>query len=185
LNKVKTKGAEGIGLDFNPKAIDFGKKHNIKIIDETIASHAHTNKEQYDVICAFQLFEHVNEVGIFLKDTITALKKGGLLAIGVPNNDSYIFKSDTYHTLNVPPHHILLWDAHSLAYVAQFFDLELVEISLQPASRGHRSGAYHLWLKNKLGHGFLSSAIHFFTRWLIKSLPIFREGHTVMAIYRK
>jgi 2-polyprenyl-3-methyl-5-hydroxy-6-metoxy-1,4-benzoquinol methylase len=185
LEKLKEKKANAIGLDFNPDAVEYGKQHDILIVDETIALHAQKQAETYDVVCAFQLFEHVNEVGQFLKDSIACLKKGGVLAVGVPNNDSLIFKLDPYHTLNVPPHHMLLWDARSLAYIATQFNLSIVEISVQPAHAINRSMAYRLWLEKILGRNGLSAAMHAATRWFIKRLPVFRQGATVLAVFRK
>lgn len=185
LEKLKEKKADAIGLDFNPDAVEYGKEHDILIVDETIALHAQKQAEIYDVVCAFQLFEHVNEVGRFLKDSVACLKKGGILAIGVPNNDSLIFKLDPYHTLNVPPHHMLLWDARSLAYIATQFNLSIVEISVQPAHIINRSMAYRLWLEHMLGRNVLSATVHAATRWFIKRLPVFQQGATVMAIFRK
>ncbi len=185
LEKLKGKKANAIGLDFNPDAVEYGKQHDILIVDETIALHAQKQAETYDVVCAFQLFEHVNEVGQFLKDSITCLKKGGILAIGVPNNDSLIFKLDPYHTLNVPPHHMLLWDAGSLAYIATQFNLSIVEIAVQPAHVINRSMAYRLWLEKALGKNSFSTAIHAASRWFIKRLPVFQQGATVIAVFRK
>jgi len=181
----KEKQINGVGLDFNPEAIEYGKKIGVKILDETIVTHAQTHAETYDLVCAFQLFEHVNEVGAFLKDTIQTLKKGGKLAIGVPNNESYIFKADPYHTLNTPPHHLLLWDAASLAYVAKMFNLTLLEVVFQPATRGHQSTAYRIWLKNTFGNNLFSKGVYVLTRWLSKLLPIIKNANTVVAIYQK
>lgn len=185
LEKLKEKKVDAIGLDFNPDAVEYGKQHDILIVDETIAQHAQKQAEAYDVVCAFQLFEHVNEVGQFLKDSIACLKKGGILAIGVPNNDSLIFKLDPYHTLNVPPHHMLLWDAQSLAHIASQFNLSIVEIAVQPAHAINRSMAYRLWLEKVLGRNVLSATIHASTRWFIKILPVFQQGATVTAVFRK
>ena len=185
LEKLKEKKANAIGLDFNPDAIEYGKQHGLTILDEDIAVHAQKQPGTYDVVCAFQLFEHVNEVGQFLKDSIACLKKGGILAIGVPNNDCYIFKEDPYHTLNVPPHHMLLWDARSLAYIATQFDLSIVEIAIQPTHPINRSMSYRLWLEKQLGKNAVSSAVHLMSRWLIKRLPVFQQGATVLAIFRK
>jgi 2-polyprenyl-3-methyl-5-hydroxy-6-metoxy-1,4-benzoquinol methylase len=186
LQKLKEKSVIPVGLDLNPDAVEYGKETGIKILNETIKEHAQNNPESYDSVCAFQLFEHVNEVGDFLKDTVKCLKKGGLLAIGVPNNHSYYFRKDTYHTLNLPPHHMLLWDADSLAYVAKLYDLEIVEIVNQPVSCLHRGSIYKVWLQNFLGDNVLSKLVHITTRFIVKSLPIFNnQGVTAVAIYRK
>ncbi|MGL4629811.1 MAG: class I SAM-dependent methyltransferase [Leadbetterella sp.] len=186
LSKLKEKFATPVGLDLNPEAVIVGKKIGVKILNESITEHAQNFPQSYDTICAFQLFEHVNEVGDFLKNTIKCLKKGGVLAIGVPNNHSYYFKKDTYHTLNLPPHHMLLWDANSLEYIAKLFDLEIIEIIKQPVKRMHRGVIYKVWLENLLGNNLGSKLINVCTRFIIKCLPIFKnQGVTIVAIYRK
>jgi 2-polyprenyl-3-methyl-5-hydroxy-6-metoxy-1,4-benzoquinol methylase len=186
LQKLLEKQTDSIGLDFNEDAIEEGKKMGVTILNQTIEEHAQKHPESYDTVCAFQLFEHVNEVQDFLKSTVKCLKKGGLLAIGVPNNDSYYFKNDPYHTLNLPPHHMLLWDKNSLAYVAEMFGLEVIEIINQPVNIMHRGMLYKLWLENNLGNNFLSKIIVASTRFIIKRLPLFNnQGITALAIYRK
>ncbi len=185
LEKLKEKKADAVGLDLNPDAVEYGKQHALSILDEPIALHAQSHASMYDVVCAFQLFEHVNDVGNFLKDSIACLKKGGILAIGVPNNDSYIFKEDPYHTLNVPPHHMLLWNPDSLSYVAQLFDLDLVEIAIQPAVPINKSIAYLIWLKKYISNESIAGLLHLTTRFVVKQLPVFTQGPTVVAIYRK
>ncbi|MFN8343735.1 MAG: class I SAM-dependent methyltransferase [Spirosomataceae bacterium] len=185
LEKLKEKKVNAVGLDFNPDAVEYGKQHDLKIINEDIAVYAQNHPGIYDVVCAFQLFEHVNEVGRFLKDSIACLKKGGILAIGVPNNDCYIFREDPYHTLNVPPHHMLLWNPASLRYVASLFDLELVEVAVQPSVPINKSVAYRLWLQKQVGNKTVANFLHLATRFLVKQLPVFTQGPTVVAIYRK
>jgi 2-polyprenyl-3-methyl-5-hydroxy-6-metoxy-1,4-benzoquinol methylase len=185
LEKLKEKKGKAIGLDLNPDAVEYGKLHGLEILNEDIAVHAQKQAGVYDVVCAFQLFEHVNGVGPFLKESIACLKKGGILAIGVPNNDCYIFKEDPYHTLNVPPHHMLLWNPTSLSYIAHLFDLELIEVAVQPSVPINKSVAYLLWLKKQVGNNAVANFLHLTTRFLVKRLPIFSQGPTVVAIYRK
>ena len=186
LQKLSEKKSIPIGLDFNPKAIEEGKRMGITILNEIISEHSKKYFEYYDAVCAFQLFEHVNDVSDFLKNTIDCLKKGGLLAIGVPNNDSYYFKNDTYHTLNLPPHHMLLWDSSSLEYVAKKFNLEIIEIQNQPVNSIHKGIIYKLWLKNKLGDNFVCKIVTLTTRFIVKVLPVFKkQGVTIVAVYRK
>ncbi|MFB0908167.1 MAG: hypothetical protein QMB03_07795, partial [Spirosomataceae bacterium] len=134
---------------------------------------------------AFQLFEHVNEIGAFLKSTISCLKTGGRLVIGVPDNDSLIFKYMPYHTLNLPPHHMLLWNKESLEHIAEIYDLKLIEISNQPANKPFKSAAYKAFLNHFLGNNFLAHTLHTTTRFIVKRLPLFNTGQTVLAIFEK
>ena len=162
LEKLLEIKANPTGLDFNQDAIEQAQKKGITILNETIEQHAHQKTEFYDVVAAFQLFEHVNEVKFFLEHTVKCLKKGGKLIIGVPNNKSIYFKDDTYHTLNLPPHHMLLWDAQSLEFLAKMFDLSIVEIALQPVKKLEKGLIYKVLLNKWLGKNIFSKLVHFF-----------------------
>lgn len=173
------------GLDFNPSSVDFGKKNGLNILAESISEHSKSKTNFYDYIAAFQLFEHVNEVGSFLKSTILCLKKGGKLVIGVPDNDSPIFKYMPYHTLNLPPHHMLMWNKASLGYIAKMYNLKVIKIVNQPTNKNFKSAAYKAYLNQFIGNNLLSQFLHATTRFIVKRLPLFNTGQTVLAIFEK
>ncbi|WP_448528202.1 class I SAM-dependent methyltransferase [Raineya sp.] len=183
LEKIKNeKGGEVIGLEFNPKAIEFAQKKGLQVQAESIESFCQTNQEKFDAVCAFQVLEHITDAKTFLESALQTLKKGGYLCIGVPNNDSYLYAKDTYQSLNLPPHHTLLWRESSLHYVARMFDLD-VKFFKEPVQPIHKSLAYRLWLKEKLPA--MADIIWKTTRWLVKMLPILSYGGVIVAIYQK
>jgi SAM-dependent methyltransferase len=184
LKKLPEKEATGLGLELNDDAIAYGKQIGVEIINEDLKIHAEQHAGQYDVVCAFQVFEHVNEVGEFFRQAAQCVKPGGLLAVGVPNNASYYFREDPYHTLNLPPHHTLLWEPDSLQYAGSLIGLPKAEILVEDASVTHRSVAYRLWLEKKLGQNLVTSILYKATRFVAKRLPIQIDGATVVAIYR-
>jgi hypothetical protein len=62
---------------------------------------------------------------------LKALKKGGKLIIGVPNSNPFLYKYDKYHTLNLPPHHMGLWNKFSLANLANYFPMSVDNIIVE------------------------------------------------------
>lgn len=184
LKKIKEKGATGLGLELNDEAIRAGQKLGVEIRNEPLADHARTHAGQYDLVCAFQVFEHVDEVGKFFRQAVACVRPGGRLAIGVPNNDSYYFREDPYHTLNLPPHHMLLWNPDSLRHAGQMLGLTVEAMRVEPSRTVHRSLSYKLWLQNRLGSSVFSSLLYKTTRFVAKRLPIFPDGATVVAVYR-
>ena len=78
--------------------------------------------KRFSFICSFQVLEHVYEVYGFLNSAIALLKNKGKLIIAVPNNNPYFLKHDKYHTLNLPPHHMGIWDERSLKFIGKLFD---------------------------------------------------------------
>jgi 2-polyprenyl-3-methyl-5-hydroxy-6-metoxy-1,4-benzoquinol methylase len=125
------KNCECSGLDKSDFAAELLLAKGIKFSKEPIEEFAKKNKEKFDYITGFQILEHVKEPGLFLINLSKMLKKGGTLFIAVPNNDPYFLKYDKYHTLNLPPHHMGLWNEESLTKLAPHFGLTLRQIKFE------------------------------------------------------
>lgn len=185
LERAKQTGCDVLGLELNEDAVKYGQDNNLPITNESLETHAEKFSETYDIVCAFQVYEHVSNVRDMLIQAVRCLNKGGILALGVPNNDSYLFKEDLYHTLNLPPHHTLLWAPGSLAYLPQILPLETLQIVTEPANKNHRSSAYRLFLKKYLKNEALINLIHMLTRPVVKMFPVIDAGATVVSIFKK
>ncbi|MBI5492389.1 MAG: class I SAM-dependent methyltransferase [Deltaproteobacteria bacterium] len=115
------------GLEFSSKAREMGESAGIRILNETVQAHAVKNAGRYDVVCSFQVLEHIADVSAFLGSSIECLAPGGRYIISVPSADSFI-SSATNATLNLPPHHVTHWSDKSLCSIASIFDLKMVEL---------------------------------------------------------
>jgi SAM-dependent methyltransferase len=134
LEQLKRANVDAIGLELNLDAIAKGEKKGLRIYNEMIEDHAAAHAGEYDVVCCFQVLEHIYNVKSFLDASIKALKKGGKLIIGVPNNNPYMFKQDKWHTLNLPPHHAGLWNKRAFTELQKFYDITPVDIIVEPLS---------------------------------------------------
>ncbi len=128
LIKTKEKAKEVAGLELNESAIEVCRKNGLTVYNEMIGEHAEKNPGHYDVVCMFQVLEHIYDVKSFLEDALKSLKKGGKLVIGVPNNEPYFQGFDKYCTLNLPPHHMGLWNKEVFEKTAQLFNLKMQKI---------------------------------------------------------
>jgi 2-polyprenyl-3-methyl-5-hydroxy-6-metoxy-1,4-benzoquinol methylase len=115
------------GLEFSEKAIEKARRKGITLLNESLEEHARMNSEKYDVVCYFQVLEHVPEPGKFIKDSLACLKKGGKLIIAVPSEDSFIRNAINFY-LNMPPHHCSRWTDHTLTKVAELNKLSILQI---------------------------------------------------------
>lgn len=116
-----------IGLEFSDKAIETAAKNGIQIISENIKNFAETHAAQFDVVCFFQVLEHVQHPGDFLLNSVKCLKPGGRLILAVPSEDSFINQVVNFY-LNMPPHHASRWTDKTLRKIAELFDLQLVTL---------------------------------------------------------
>lgn len=122
-----------IGLEYNDKAIQEAQKKGIKLIKKSIEEVAKISENTYDVVCSFQVLEHVDNPNSYIESSLKVLKKGGLIIFGVPSAESFL-TNNINHTLNFPPHHITRWYNKTFKYFEKIFNLELVSIENEPVS---------------------------------------------------
>ncbi len=189
LNKIRQKGIDYMGLELNESAAEYGRSRGLEILSQSIQDHAKENPEKYDVVCSFQVLEHIAEVKEFMHASIDALKPCGKLIVNVPNNftNSPILKNNI---LNMPPHHMGLWDAVSLANLQCVFPIRLELLEIEPIQK------YHLgYYKSYIQDGFIKKYNLFgkiinkisgpLTMNILQDLSNYIIGHTILAQYRK
>lgn len=134
LEALRTRGITSVGLEFNEKAINTVQSKQLEIHRHTIQEHAARYSQRYDAVCAFQVLEHISDVKTFIEASLASLKPNGVLILSVPNHDAFMGLDDR-NMLDMPPHHMGIWNEKSLKSITKLFDLSLVEIineSLQP-----------------------------------------------------
>jgi len=108
----------------------------IEISDETLQHYACRYKRKNDVVCMFQVLEHVPDVRVFLEDAMTCLKPGGILIVSVPSADSFL-RFMPNNALNLPPHHVTWWTDRCLRNVAGYLGASIVEMGHQELEKEH------------------------------------------------
>lgn len=131
LERAREKTHFVYGIEFNDMAIQACLKKGIDVKKEAIEEHAKTAGGKYDVVCAFQVLEHISNVRSFLDGAIQVLKPGGKLIIGVPNNEPFYVTYCKYNTLNLPPHHMGLWNKEAFLNLQTVFPLTFSGIAYQ------------------------------------------------------
>jgi len=114
-----------VGLEPNLDCVEDPMDCNITIIDELLEHHSISNPEKYDVVCAFQVLEHVPNVREFLRQALQCLKESGLLIISVPAANSFM-SHVTNAPLNMPPHHLTWWSDQCLFNMSRILPLDIV-----------------------------------------------------------
>lgn len=189
LDKLKKeKNVECVGLEFNETAIVQAKKKDLAVFNESIKVHASKNEGVYDVICLFQVLEHVWDVRGFLMDSVHCLKKGGLLIVGVPNNNPYLFRHDRLHALNLPPHHAGLWNEESLRVIADHFSISIKSVDIEPMMEFeyYWSVKRNYWKDNNMLlynlSGLIPVRLNFLRNYFIRKGV---KGRNIISVYIK
>lgn len=131
---------EATGLEISETAVEKARANGLDVRREEIGEHSERNEGRYDVVCAFQVLEHVPNPAKFLTACINCLKRGGSLVLAVPNCDPYYSCGQLYAVVNLPPHHMGLWNAKVFAKLASYFPLSLEATEYDIKTSRTRSG---------------------------------------------
>jgi SAM-dependent methyltransferase len=191
-----------LGLEFSEKAKLDATQNNIKVLNESIQDHSMSYHEKYNIVCSFQVLEHVADISLFIESSLACLKPGGLLIYSVPSANSFL-SVDKNHILNMPPHHISWWSDNALIYLSERFNLELIEIKHEPLAEIHKKSylscifleSFNQRLKLdfsllnlSFSYRFFSKLSSLFAAFFVNGMntpEILPDGHSVIAIYRK
>jgi 2-polyprenyl-3-methyl-5-hydroxy-6-metoxy-1,4-benzoquinol methylase len=181
LDRLKTElSADILGLELNENTIEI-KNY---ILNETIETHSKKFPETYDIVCSFQVMEHIANIKTFIESQLVVLKRGGKLIVSVPNNDSFIKLG--INILNMPPHHNGLWNKDSLFALQKLFPLKLTNIIYEPLQ------SYHTNYFIKTTVAYLKKKYHlpifllnYFSQYLKYLSTKSFQAFTIQAIYTK
>lgn len=138
LEKIsETYEVNAIGLELNKRAAQEANNLGINVLTESIQEHSRSHTDEYDLVCSFQVLEHIADVHSFIKGQVEALKPGGILIISVPNNTGFLGKDDN-NLLNYPPHHMGLWNSNSLKNICDIYGLDFVCHHYEPLQDYHK-----------------------------------------------
>jgi 2-polyprenyl-3-methyl-5-hydroxy-6-metoxy-1,4-benzoquinol methylase len=189
LQGIKAQCPDSVGLELNEVAVATAQENGLAVYGQSIQEHARMNEGKYDVVCSFQVMEHVTDVKSIVEASITCLKPGGKLYICVPNNDSFI-KRSTESLLNMPPHHMNLWDESSLRKLASFFPILYDGYELEPLQPYHYQVVFSNWVFDTFKPRLFAKVLNRFMKVtrLYKLASFWKHripGHSIMAIYTK
>ncbi len=174
------------GLELNPLAVSKCIDEKLNVEERLIEEEAFTKIEYYDVVCYFQVLEHITAVHEFIESSLKTLKKGGKLFIGVPNNNPYLFVSDKWHTLNLPPHHAGLWNKKALKSLEKIFAVQLKKLEYEPLANSYE---YFFKIQTENANYFKKIILKTFHKiapnLLKRSYCQFVNGRNVLAVFEK
>lgn len=191
------------GLEFNDAAIARARAAGLDVRKEPVEAHAAAGA-RYDVVCSFQVLEHVEQPGSFFAACADALKPGGTLIVAVPAQDSFLAVAANA-PLNMPPHHLTRWSDAALRQLARRAGLTDVALWHEPVAPFHREWQRTVLALHALGGGgrrggpLLDTSIRYrllgrVLRWrrlrdalaarAERQQPELGHGHTVMLVAR-
>jgi 2-polyprenyl-3-methyl-5-hydroxy-6-metoxy-1,4-benzoquinol methylase len=194
LKQLRKKNVTADGLEMNSDALNESKKIGLSVYSDSIETFSQKKISSYDMVCSFQVLEHVADVKSFLDASLASLKRGGRMIISVPNNDSIIMDTDDGGLLNGPPHHMGRWNMNSLIALQNHFNIRVESIHLEPLQKYHLAYALRMANTNVAKKllkkvGFLSplftKASHLITYAGISAVSKYIVGHSIVIVFKK
>jgi SAM-dependent methyltransferase len=187
------------GLEMNEQAAREARESGLDVSTDSIQEHSRKHPESSDIVCAFQVLEHVEDPASFVQACLTSLKNGGRLILSTPSEES--FMRNAGDCMNAPPHHLTRWCDQAFKSMQDLFGLHLLALEHEPLQPIHRvfylrslltTGLRHLLgRRNELIHQRIPDRVLSRVAKLLQypfrlvpntELPF---GHTVVAIFEK
>jgi SAM-dependent methyltransferase len=176
------------GLELSSKAVALAQEAGINVIKENLFDHSKKHEGEYDVVCLFQVLEHLSEVTEFIKSIKRCLKPGGLFIVAVPNNGGYLQYAYN-NILNLPPHHTIQWNEHSLRYLGERFNFGVKDVICEELQDVHLKAHHQILITHKIAKllGMKQKSIRFGKRFSLisKLAQIFTNAPLLKIITHK
>lgn len=176
-----------LGIELNQSAAQFARNRQLNVCDELIEAHALTHREAYDVVTSFQVLEHLADPAGFLAGCVAALRPGGRLILGVPNNDAFL-RFDDAAVLNGPPHHMSRWGRRSLEALAGLYPIRVASVETEPLleSTWYCEVMERRYLRHRVTRAlWYRLGFHKAFRAYVEENAANIDGHTILAVYEK
>lgn len=190
IEKLNSLNYNITGLELNKNSIKIAEAKQLNVCLNTVEQFSHSHQNTFDMVCSFQVLEHISDVIPFLKAQVECLKSDGKLIICVPNNDSFIRYTDG-GVLNLPPHHMSRWNPLSLKKIENFLPIKFEKFHYEPLQDYHKqwyikSISDHYLSKYKLLRGLnklfsLNSLLRIYVNFNCNNI----KGHSIMATFIK
>jgi len=147
VQRVKSDlGLSAEGIELNEAAADQCRNKGIPVTVMDIREVASLRAGEFDVVCAFQVLEHIPDPHDFLEAAIQLVRPGGRLLLCVPNNESFL--RHQWNLLDMPPHHMTQWTAESFKSLERIFPVKLNATQTEPLASYHVKGFVSTYAKH-------------------------------------
>jgi SAM-dependent methyltransferase len=125
---IRDRVRDAVGIDTNAEATRDGQGR--AVLRQSVEEYARDHHEQFDLVSAFQVIEHVASVMPFVRASYACVKPGGVLVLSVPYRDRR--RDPEFGSLDYPPHHLSRWSEAQLTFVARALGARVLEVAKEP-----------------------------------------------------
>ena len=195
LERARLKGWEVHGTEFGQRALASCRSRGIAIIEGPLDP-ANYPKASFDVVCSFEVMEHLTDPGAELRRMASLLRPGGALYITTPNYRSTgrLLAGRSWNVVNYPEH-LNYFTPRTLTRLAERCGLRLRSVrttgvsvqrvltrgSLDPARRKNAANVQED-LRERLERNAFNRGVK---RLADRTLDLLKVGDTIKAVYER
>jgi len=128
LAKLKHRGCKVWGVDIDPVAINFIKKH-FKLENAYAMSGDEffrlPNLPKFDIVIFFELIEHLDNPLEFVQNISKLLKDDGMIVLSTPSRERVL---PNLLECDFPPHHLIRWNEEALTNLFKKINFKIIRI---------------------------------------------------------
>ena len=125
VSALRRRGFDAYGIDFNRKAIDYGK--NVyglgDVVSDRTLEDLSLDGNKYDAITMFEVIEHLSDFSYLIGGAKALLKPGGVMVVSTPNS-----RMCWRPPLDSPPHHLSRFSPKSLKSLIELHGLQCISL---------------------------------------------------------
>lgn len=115
-----------LGVDQNPHGVAQAHRLGIEALLAAPGEIPSSLDRSFDVVCSFQVLEHLERVAEVMAPACRLVRPGGLIVVSVPNRLRVPVNETP--VLDWPPHHLSRWGPDQLHRLAERWGLEVVSL---------------------------------------------------------
>lgn len=147
LDLAKQHGLITAGAEMNLSAAEVSRSKGHLMLDGPIQAWDRKYHAFFDLICLFQVLEHLPDPVSFLSGLKPFLSAQGIISIAVPNRLGGL-RLTPFEPSNWPPHHVSLWSLRDFQQLADRAGL----LCIQKGADVLQASELFLLLKNRISH---------------------------------
>lgn len=125
LSEMKKAGGRTKGLEISGFASDIARKRGLDIFTGTVEGYIAGPHEQFDVVAAFEVIEHVLSPVRFLKSCSDLIRPGGLLILSTPNYGCARRYKAKWTGFNSSYEHLYFFSKESIEKMVERFNMRV------------------------------------------------------------
>jgi SAM-dependent methyltransferase len=126
-----------VGLEFSRRAAAEARSCGIQVEHRSIEEYSALAPACFDVVCAFQVLEHVAHPGEFITACVKACRPGGKIIFSTPSADAFVNAMQNC-VINMPPHHTGWFSRLFWRNLPKYYPLADVVVVDDPLDALHR-----------------------------------------------